>query len=141
MKQKYRGEADHDLSREIVATVDMPVIVNGDIQTVGDAQRVLEQTGAAGLMLGRGAINDHRLFERIRNNAPANPSAEERTSEVIERLRLLLSGYQEIFHGDAQVLAKFKEVIAHIDAPELARLTKRLRRAKSSLAIQQVLRA
>lgn len=139
VNQKYRGDADHDLSREIVQAAGMPVIANGDIQSVGDAQRVLNQTGAAGLMLGRGAINDHRLFERIRNNAPIAPSPETRIQEVTGRLGLLLSGYQEIFHGDAQVLAKFKEVIAHINASELTRLTKRLRRAKSSIAIKRVL--
>lgn len=139
VKQKYKGDADHELTREIVETAAMPVIANGDVRSVDDAERVLKQTGAAGLMLGRGAIGDHKLFDRIRNNAPAIPSAESRIQEVTQRLRCLLDGYQDIFHGDVQVMVKFKEVIAHLDAPELAQLKKRLRRAKSCAAIQQEL--
>lgn len=139
VKQKYRGEANHELSREIVQAASMPVIANGDIRSMEDANRVLKQTGAAGLMLGRGAIGDHRLFERIRQNSPAVPSADTRLQEVNERLRLLLDGYEKIFHGDAQVLIKFKEIVSHIDHPELARFTKRLRKAKSCVELQKEL--
>lgn len=139
VKQKYKGEADHELTREIVQTLKIPVIANGDIRTVEDANRVSQQTGASGIMLGRGAIADHRLFERIRGNAHTNPSEDERIQEVTLRLRMLLERYQDIFHGDAQVLAKFKEVLAHLDLPELIRLRKRLRKARSSSEIQGVL--
>ena len=139
VKQKYKGEADHDLSREIVQATEIPVIANGDIRTVDDATRVLRQTGAAGLMLGRGAIGDHKLFDRIRNTAPAEPAAEIRIYEVTKRLRLLLDGYQDIFHGDAQVMVKFKEVLSHIDNPELERLKKRLRKARSCTALHEAL--
>lgn len=139
VKQKYKGEADHDLSREIVQAAGIPVIANGDIRTVDDATRVLRQTGAAGLMLGRGAISDHKLFDRIRNNAAAEPTEEIRIHEVTKRLRLLLDGYQDIFHGDAQVMVKFKEVLSHIDTPELERLKKRLRKARSCAALQEAL--
>ncbi len=140
VRQKYKGNADHKLSREVVQTASMPVIANGDIRSVSDADRVLAQTQAAGLMLGRGAIADHKLFERIRGHAPENPSVEERTQEVLARLRALLAGYREIFCGDSQVMTKFKEVVAHIDDPGLAKLMKRLRRAKSCDQLQQVLK-
>ncbi|TWU47042.1 tRNA-dihydrouridine synthase C [Rubripirellula reticaptiva] len=141
VKQKYKGEADHDLSREIVLAAAMPVIANGDIRSVEDAQRVMKQTGAAGLMLGRGAIADHKIFDRIRSREPGNPSAEARQQEVTERLRRLLDGYEDIFHGDAQVMVKFKEVLAHIEAPELDRLKKRLKKASSCMTLRQQLQA
>ncbi|MGB7326763.1 MAG: tRNA-dihydrouridine synthase family protein [Rubripirellula sp.] len=140
VKQKYKGLADHELSREIVQAVGMPVIANGDIRSVDDAQRVLKQTGAAGLMLGRGAIADHTIFDRIRNQEPGNPSAEIKQKEVMQRLRRLLDGYEEIFHGDAQVMVKFKEVLTHIDDPDLERLKKRLKKATSCTALRQHLR-
>ena len=139
VNQKYKGEANHDLSREIVQAAAMPVIANGDVRSVQDAQRVLEHTGAAGLMVGRGAIGDHRLFERIRGNAPAEPLEGAIVAEVRGRLSRLLAGYQEIFHGDAQVLAKFKEVLSHIDAPEVGSLRRRLRKAKSCAAMERAL--
>lgn len=140
VKQKYKGDADHELSREIVETAQMPVIANGDVRCVADAERVLQQTGAVGLMLGRGAVCDYRLFERIRGTAPASPSPEVRMTELCGHYRLLLEGYQQIFHGDAQVMAKFKEIISHLNDPELARFKKRLRRASSCDELQRVLR-
>jgi tRNA-dihydrouridine synthase len=141
VNQKYKGRANHDLSREIVQAAGMPVIANGDIRSVPDAQQVLSYTGAAGLMIGRGAIGDHRLFERIRGNAPAESVESAIVAEVCDRLRRLLAGYQKIFHGDAQVLAKFKEVLSHIDAPEIGALKRRLRKAKSCAAMEQALGA
>lgn len=139
--QKYRGDADHELSREIVEAMAVPVIANGDVRSVDDAKRVLEQTGAAGLMLGRGAVNDHLLFDRIRKVAPASPTTEARRQEVSNRLQMLLVRYQEIFHGDAQVMSKFREVVNQIEDPDLARLCKKLRKAKSSEQAGKVLNA
>jgi tRNA-dihydrouridine synthase len=141
VKQKYNGEADHDLSREIVQATGVPVIANGDIRTASDAKRILTQTGAAGLMLGRGAIADHRLFNRIRNDDQQPPVPTEWLDQTTHRLRLLLHGYEQIFHGDAQVMVKFKEVISHIDAAEFTPLRRRFRRSKSCEDLHQVLDA
>ncbi|MFK7820325.1 MAG: tRNA dihydrouridine synthase, partial [Planctomycetaceae bacterium] len=131
VKQKYKGEADHELTREIVKAAGIPVIANGDVRTVDDAKRVLNQTGASGLMVGRGVIADHRLFHRIRGVDDEDPDPQKWLQETTHRLRLLLDGYEQIFHGDAQILVKFKEVISHIEAPEFKRLRRRFRKAKS----------
>ena len=45
---EYRGQANHVLTTEIVDALDLPVIANGDVRSVDDAQAVLAQTGAAG---------------------------------------------------------------------------------------------
>ena len=78
MAQKYRGRANHMLTAEIVDYTDLPVIANGDVRTVADASAVLAQTGAAGLMLGRGALADPHLFLRIRGMAPVSPTSIQR---------------------------------------------------------------
>ena len=51
----FRGEAEHDTTARIVESVDIPVLVNGDIRSVEDAKRALTHTGAAGVMIGRAA--------------------------------------------------------------------------------------
>jgi tRNA-dihydrouridine synthase len=128
--QKYRGAANHELSRELVERSSLPVIANGDIRSADKAHHVLEQTGAAGLMLGRGAIADPMLFERIRGRSNASPSPAQRQRELAEHLTRVLRAYAELFCGEAQTLAKFRETLAHFQHIELRRWARKLGKRK-----------
>jgi len=139
VQQKYTGAANHDLTREIVERSGVPVIANGDVTTVAGAAQVMERTGAAGLMLGRGAIGDPWLFDRIRGVAPERPAGEPRRRELARHLSLLLASYETIFHGDAQILAKFKSVVALIPDPDQARWCKSLKKQKRVLSLRSLL--
>ena len=139
VSQKYKGVANHDVTRELVERCSLPVIANGDVRDEVDAQRVLEHTNAAGLMLGRGAVADPKIFDRIRGLAPPCPSGEERKRELAQHLQLLLDVYVDLFHGDAQVISKFKETLAHVDDPDLARWVKALKKQKRVAKIAELL--
>ena len=54
--QFYKGEADWRRIQDTVSAVRIPVVANGDIGTVGEAQMALDQSGACGVMIGRAAI-------------------------------------------------------------------------------------
>jgi nifR3 family TIM-barrel protein len=54
-QQFYKGNARWELVRAVVEAVDVPVIVNGDIIDFATAREALQQSGAAAVMLGRGA--------------------------------------------------------------------------------------
>jgi tRNA-dihydrouridine synthase B len=126
VQQKYRGHANHDLTRELVESTRLPLIANGDIANEVRAAQILESTGAAGLMLGRGAIADPRLFQRIRGHQPKRPTGPQYEKEFGRHLRVLLAEYDKLFCGDAQVLAKMKETLVHVKQPDVARFAKKL---------------
>jgi nifR3 family TIM-barrel protein len=54
-QQFYKGEARWHLVRPVVESVNVPVVVNGDITSIAAAREALEQSGAAAVMIGRGA--------------------------------------------------------------------------------------
>lgn len=130
VQQKYSGSADHRVTAAAVKQSSLPVIANGDIFTREDGRRVLEQTGAAGLMLGRGAIADPLLFKRIRGDYEAVSSPEMRGIELKEYLKELLKVYSELFCGEQQVLAKMKEVVVQVREQEFRKPMKKLLRSK-----------
>ena len=130
VQQKYDGSADHQVTAEAVKKTSMPVIANGDIFTMADGQLVFEKTGAAGLMLGRGAIADPLLFKRIRGEYETESSVNTRGEELKRYLYELLDRYKELFCGEQQVLAKMKEVLCQIRDPEFRKQVKRMLRSK-----------
>lgn len=68
LAQGYRGQADWSQIADIVAAVSIPVIANGDIINAETARACLELTGAAGLMIGRGAIGNPQIFQEIKQS-------------------------------------------------------------------------
>jgi tRNA-dihydrouridine synthase B len=131
VRQKYKGKANHELTAEIVANTRLPVIANGDICDERRAAHVLQQTQAAGLMLGRGAISDPLLFERIRGTKPPRPVGPEYQKQLVSHVRELLVEYEELFCGDAQTLSKIRETLVHIKDPQGARFAKKLIKQRS----------
>jgi tRNA-dihydrouridine synthase len=132
--QQYSGKADHFITRRVVLETPLPVIANGDIRTAGEGLRVLEETGAAGLMLGRGAIADPLLFERLRNHSFDEPTVADFSAMLKHYLGEVLTLYSEIFCGEKQILDKFKNVLAFIDNPLLVKQVTTMKRA-SSIAV------
>jgi nifR3 family TIM-barrel protein len=63
--QAYSGEADWDAIAALVDHVDIPVLGNGDIWEAADALRMVEQTGAAGVVVGRGCLGRPWLFRDL----------------------------------------------------------------------------
>jgi len=85
-KQMYTGDADHSLTAELVARVDVPVIASGDVTSRARAQAVLDDTGAAAVMVGRVAQgNPWALAEMM--GADGEPSREEVVAELLLFMR------------------------------------------------------
>lgn len=86
-KQMYTGHADHALTAELVQLVDVPVIASGDITSRERAHAVLETTGCAAVMIGRGAQGNPWLLQSLARDAEVAPSNEEVVAECVRFVR------------------------------------------------------
>ncbi|WP_281275008.1 tRNA-dihydrouridine synthase family protein [Geomonas oryzae] len=141
VRQAYEGLADHAITAEVIRETSIPVIANGDIRSTAFGLRLLQETGAAGLMLGRGGVGEPMLFERLRGRAAAEPDHAERRAMLHRFLSDLLPRYCALFCGDMQVLGKIKGVVSQVEDPELERELKQLTRAKNLNAFRAAMEA
>lgn len=63
--QMYAGKADWQKIKELKNNVDVPVFANGDVVSIDSAIQCLEESGADGVAIGRGALGDVTLIARI----------------------------------------------------------------------------
>jgi nifR3 family TIM-barrel protein len=93
--QSYSGQADWDAIGRLVESVDIPVLGNGDIWEAADALRMVEQTGAAGVVVGRGCLGRPWLFRDLA--AAFSPSVERSPSvELVETTATALPTLGEV---------------------------------------------
>ena len=106
-RQMYTGDADHSLTADFVERVGVPVIASGDVTSRAKAQAVLATTGAAAVMVGRGAQGNPWVLREIVDGDTAAPSREEVAAELVlfirETVRELgerrASGFLKKFYG------------------------------------------
>lgn len=91
----YSGRADWEIIKQVKDTVKIPVIGNGDIKCIEDAEQMLAQTGCDGLMIGRGALGNPWIFRQIndylqKGKSPQEVLASEKFHVIKEHFELLL---------------------------------------------------
>ncbi len=101
--QMYAGQADWESIRRLkdeLGSTDTAVLGNGDIWTAEDAQRMVDQTGADGVVVGRGCLGRPWLFGQLAaafegREIPADPDLDEVLSTLRRHAQLLVDDYGE----------------------------------------------
>jgi tRNA-dihydrouridine synthase B len=97
----FGGHAEYETIAEVKSRVRIPVIANGDVHTPEDAKRVLEATGADGVMVGRAAQGRPWLFREIAHYlATGERLAPPRPREIGAVLVEHLDGLYDLYGGE-----------------------------------------
>ena len=103
--QMYKGSADWGFVRRVKEATSLPVIVNGDICSREDARDALRQSGADGVMIGRGAYGKPWLLGQVMADlsgggthagALADPSIDEQLALILEQYDAMQSLYGKV---------------------------------------------
>jgi tRNA-dihydrouridine synthase B len=96
--QMYKGEADWAFVRRVKEAVSVPVIVNGDICSVAESREALRQSGADGVMIGRGAYGQPWLIAQVMSDLSGgghrpDPNLDEQLETMLEQYDEMLQLY------------------------------------------------
>ncbi len=111
---KFNGNARYDAIAELCASVDVPVLVNGDVRTAQQARAAMAATGASGVMIGRGAFGRPWLFAELTD--ARSVSLLEKWRTVAEHVDMM----HEFYGADAGLRIARKHVLAYFEELDCA---------------------
>jgi tRNA-dihydrouridine synthase len=87
--EMYRSEVHYDFIARAVQAMPCPVLANGNVSSTARAAEILRTTGAAGLMIGRGAIRNPWIFNQIRRHLRGEVPSPPRGRDVLAYIHTL----------------------------------------------------
>ncbi|HAN45146.1 MAG TPA: dihydrouridine synthase [Cyanobacteria bacterium UBA8156] len=130
VKEGYRGEVRYEAIAQAVQTLPCPVIANGNVDSAAKAQTVLARTGAAGVMIGRGAIANPWIFRQIHDVLRGHPPYPPTYQEAYAYLQAL-ADLAPPHAGAPQRLARLKKYANFVGTHLNAAFLQQMRRSQT----------
>lgn len=84
----YSGTADWEIIKQVKQAVSIPVIGNGDIKSIQDANEIFEKTGVDGIMIGRASLGNPWIFKEIIEQKHYEVTPQEKLETLLKHLDL-----------------------------------------------------
>ena len=104
-EQQYSGHADWSAIAALKSKLTIPVVGNGDVTTIADAQRMMEETGCDAVMVGRAALRNPWIF--------AGYDFESVPMDLFRSTRLKHLHYNREYYGDPWGCITFRKFAKH----------------------------
>lgn len=142
-EQYYSGKADWDIIRQVKEAVSIPVIGNGDVTGPEAAKRMLLETGADGIMIGRAARGNPWIFGQIRQYLETGVIPEKPSLEKVRQMMLRHAKMQLELKGEYTGIREMRKHVAWYTAgyPNSARMRARINEVETYEELTALLNA
>ena len=141
--QFYKGKANWEAVSETKSAVNLPVFVNGDIDTAEDAKTALQASACDGVMLGRGLVGQPWLINKVRSEIDQVPVKEPSAEEKIEMCQ---SHYDDVldFYGEGKGIRVARKHLAgyvekNYSGPDAAALKSKICQSVDPIEVRSLL--
>ncbi len=130
--QMYRLPVHYDLIRQASDTMPCPVIANGHVNSAAQAQELLAQTRARGLMIGRGVIRSPWLFSQIRQQLRGEPVTLQTGRDVMAYVRALWDSQTSLDKPEKTQCERMKKFVNYLGEGVPAPFLHQIRRSQTA---------
>ena len=108
--QGYSGYANYDIIKEVVKAVSIPVIASGDVKSVKEADYLINECGASGVMIGRAGLGRPEIFAEILTGKEQNLSLKDKAKQIKKHIKVL----QEYYGDNYIIMTMRKHILAYV---------------------------
>ena len=140
VSQQYRLPVHYERIRQAVETMPCPVFANGNVYSAQQAQELLTQTGAHGLMIGRGVIRSPWLFNQIRQQLRGEPVTMPTGRDVMEYVRALWDSQTHADQPEKSQCERMKKFLNFVGEGVPGEFWRQLRRTATAADFHRICR-
>ena len=138
--QMYRLPVHYERIRQAVDYMACPVIANGHVHSADQAQRLLAETGARGLMIGRAVIRSPWLFNQIRQQLRGEPVTQPTGRDVAEYIRRLWDSQARPGFTEKTQCERMKKFLNYLGEGVPGAFLHRIRRSQTAAEFHEICR-